>query len=157
MKPKILFLCTANACRSQMAEALLRHLAGHRFEAFSAGAAPAGFVHPLAHEAMDRLHVPMDGQTSKSWDDFDNVPLDAVITLCDSAAKQPCPTGLRAPIMGHWSTPDPASHLGDEEDRIAFAVLVANRLRSKLEALIRLDWSAPRETIAANVRALGEI
>ena len=88
---KILFICTANACRSQMAEALLRHVGGDRFCALSAGAHPVGYIHPLATAAMDHLGADMTGQESKSWRQFAGEHVDLVITLCDSAAQEVCP------------------------------------------------------------------
>jgi arsenate reductase (thioredoxin) len=139
-KFKILFLCTANACRSQMAEALLRHVGGDRFEACSAGAHAVGYIHPLATSAMASLNIPMDGQYSKSWDEFADVPLDAVITLCDSAAKESCPVWPGAPIVVHWPLSDPVGVDGTAEHREEYARLLATRLRARMERLVELDF-----------------
>lgn len=155
-KPKVLFLCTGNACRSQMAEALLRSLAGDRFEALSAGSHPAGFIHPLAEDAMAAMNIPLDGARSKSWDEFSTDPVDVVITVCDAAAEL-CPTWPGTPIVAHWPLPDPVGHWGSEEDRQAFAAGIAQRLLTKIQGLIELDWSLDREELTRRLGFLGEI
>lgn len=154
---RILFLCTGNACRSQMAEAILRHVGQDRFVSLSAGSHPAGFVHVLAEVAMQRMGISLEGARSKSWDEFVDAPVDAVITLCDSAAATPCPVFPGAPVSAHWSTPDPSQQPGTDDERSAFAVLVAQRLRTKIESLVALDWSAPKAELEKRLRFLGEI
>lgn len=156
-KRKILFLCTGNSCRSQMAEAILRHLAGDSFESLSAGSHPAGFVHPLAIETMRRLNIPMEEQTSKGWDEFTDKPVDVVITLCDEAAGEACPAWPQDPIRAHWSLPDPAYHPGTEEEGMELALRVAQRLRTKIEVLIELVWSTDRNELTKRLKFLGEI
>src|SRR5687768_4741114 len=89
-KKRVLFLCTGNAARSQMAEALAREFHGESIEPVSAGSRPAGFVHPLAIRAMKELGADMDGARSKGVEEFANQPFDVVVTVCDSAA-QDCP------------------------------------------------------------------
>ena len=116
---KVLFICTANACRSQMAEALLRHLGSERFEAASAGAHPVGYIHPLAVGTMEGLGIEMTGQRSKSWDEFANTPVDLAITLCDTAALEPCPAFGDATLMAHWSTQDPVALMGSESIHVS--------------------------------------
>ncbi len=154
---RVLFLCTGNSCRSQMAEAMLRHLGGDRFEACSAGSHPAGFIHPLAVDAIQDMDVSMEGQTSKSWEEFAEVSLDVVITLCDAAAGEPCPTWLGSPIVAHWSLPDPTYHPGTQEERTAFALRVVQRLRMKIEGLVQLDFSGDPANIQKRLEFLGEI
>ena len=156
-KRTVLFLCTGNSCRSQMAEALLRDMAGERFEAVSAGSQPAGYVHPLAIEALRRMNISTEGARSKSWDEFADQPVDVVITVCDQAAALECPAWSGAPISAHWSLPDPAFHPGSEEERIAFAMAVANRLRAKIRGLIAVDWAADAGQIAQRLEELGDI
>lgn len=156
-KRKVLFLCTGNSCRSQMAEAILRHLAGDRFEAFSAGSHPAGFVHPLTIETMLRMNIPMEDQSSKSWDEFASTSFDVVITVCDAAAREPCPTWPDDPLTTHWSLPDPAYHPGTEEERLEFALRIAQRLRTKIQGVIDLDWSLDRTELTQRLGFLGEI
>lgn len=135
---RVLFICTGNCCRSQMAEALLRRLGGERFAAFSAGSNPAGYVHPLAVEAMRRMGISMDGQYSKSWDDFADTPMDIIITVCDSAASQVCPVWPGHPATAHWSLPDPSFMPGSDEERVEAALVVARQARQWIEKLIAL-------------------
>lgn len=140
-----------------MAEAILRHLGGDRFEACSAGSHPAGFIHPLTAEAMQSLNVPMEGQASKSWEEFADVAMDVVITLCDTAAGEPCPTWPGSPNVVHWSLPDPTYHPGTQEERGAFTLRVAQRLRMKIEGLVELDFSGDPAEIQKRLEFLGEI
>ncbi len=156
-KKRILFLCTGNSCRSQMAEALLRQIGGDRFEVFSAGSHPAGFIYPLAEEAMRALNVPMENQESKSWDGFTQTPVDLVITLCDAVALETCPDFPGAPLKVHWPLPDPAFHTGTDKDRIEFAIRVAQRLRTKIQGLTEMDWSLAADELKARLEFLGEI
>ena len=156
-KRKILFLCTGNCCRSQMAEALLRHIGGDRFESLSAGSPPAGYIHPLALGALQALDVPCENQESKSWDEFASVPIDAVITVCDRAAAQRCPVFGGSPLSANWSLPDPVEFAGTDEERSAFALRIAQRLSVKIDALALLNWSAPRDNLQQRLTFLGEI
>lgn len=155
--PTILFLCTGNACRSQMAEAWLRHLGGERFTALSGGSKPAGFIHPIALDAMKRLGVSLEGQRSKTWNEFNTTKVDAVITLCDFAANEPCPIKADVPLAAHWSLLDPAYYPGTDAERLEFAISIAKRLKSKIEGLIALDWSADQATLKKQLDFLGEI
>jgi arsenate reductase (thioredoxin) len=115
MKPRVLFLCTGNSCRSQMAEGWLRHLAGGRFEAASAGTAPVG-VNPGAVAAMREVGIDISSQRSKNIDEFAPDQLDLVITVCDRA-KENCPVlpGVR---MLHWLFDDPAHKEFSEFQRV---------------------------------------
>jgi len=154
---RVLFLCTGNSCRSIMAEAMLRHFGGECFSAHSAGSKPAGFIHPLAVYALSAMRIPLGELESKSWDEFADKPIDVIITLCDSAAQESCPNFLGARFKAHWSLPDPAFHPGDEAERASFALLVAQRIRAKIEGLIAIDWNLPSEQIKDRLRFLGEI
>ncbi len=154
---RVLFLCTGNSCRSQMAEAILRAVGGDRFEALSAGSHPAGFVHALAIDALRRMGISIGKPESKSWDRFADSPVDVVITLCDSAAAETCPVWPGDPIRAHWSLPDPAQHVGPEDECREYALRVAKRLRIKVRELVRLDWSADRTELERQLRRLGEI
>ena len=134
-KPRILFLCTGNSCRSQMAEALLRHLAGDRCESLSAGANPAGYVHPQAVEAMREIGIDISGHRSKSIDEFlppQGQPPDLVISVCDSAARR-CPT-FPAPVERlHWPFDDPAHAEGTDEEKMAVFRRVRDEIRAAIE------------------------
>jgi arsenate reductase (thioredoxin) len=106
MKQRILFLCTGNSARSQMAEALLRSIAGDHFEAESAGTHPAG-LHPMTVEVMQEIGVDIRHHRSKHVEEFIAQPFDYVITVCDRA-KESCPIYPSAAAMRHWSFEDPA-------------------------------------------------
>lgn len=117
MKQRVLILCTANSARSQMAEGLLRAIAGDRFEVFSAGAKPS-VVNPLAIQAMAERGIDISGHRSKNLSEFLDQPFDFVITVCDNAAES-CPI-FPGPVRRiHWSFPDPAAAQGDDQARLA--------------------------------------
>ena len=115
-KKKVLFLCTGNSCRSQMAEGLVNHFLGDTWEAFSAGTKPSGHVHPLAVRAMAELDIDISGYRSKSADEFRGMELDRVITVCDHAAKN-CPVWLGQGRVKHIGFPDPAEAKGGHRER----------------------------------------
>ena len=115
-KPRVLFVCTNNSARSQMAEGLLRHLHGDRYEVFSAGTFPTE-VHPLAIRAMAERGVDISGHRSKSLDEFRGAEFDLVVTVCDRA-KEACPFFPGGGKRVHQSFPDPAAAAGTEEERL---------------------------------------
>lgn len=107
MKHKVLFLCTGNSCRSQMAEAIINARLGETWQAFSAGTKPAGYVHPKAISALSEIGINHTG-TSKQADEFRDIDFDLVVTVCDSAAEE-CPIWLGKGKRLHHSFPDPAA------------------------------------------------
>jgi arsenate reductase (thioredoxin) len=131
-KARVLFLCTHNSARSQMAEGLLRHLVGDRFEAYSAGT-EATYVRPLAIRAMDEIGVDISGQESKSLDRYLDEPFDYVITVCDDA-NEACPFFPGATTRLHWSLPDPSAAKGSEEGRLAVFRSVRDGIRDRMQA-----------------------
>jgi arsenate reductase len=135
-KRRVLFLCTGNSCRSQMAEGLVNHLLGDRWEAFSAGTAPAGYVHPMAIRAMDEIGIDVSSGYSKSVDEFRNVAFDVVITVCDDAAKN-CPLWLGSGNVHHMGFPDPAAATGSEEERLDVFREVRDGLRQEVVHLVQ--------------------
>jgi len=109
---RVLFLCTGNSARSIMAEALLNHRAQGRFEAYSAGAAPAGQINPCALETLRTQYgIDVPHARSKSWTEFAGQNFDFIITLCDKA-RESCPVWPGHPITAHWGSPDPAAIVG---------------------------------------------
>ena len=106
MKRKVLFLCTGNSCRSQMAEAIVNARLADRWHAVSAGTKPAGYAHPKALQALSEIGIHHEGR-SKSADEFREADLDLVVTVCDSAAEE-CPVWLGKGKRTHHSFPDPA-------------------------------------------------
>jgi len=106
MTRKVLFLCTGNSCRSQMAEAIVNARLGDTWHAVSAGTKPAGYVHPKVLEALSEIGIQHRGR-SKTADEFKGVDFDLVVTVCDSAAEE-CPIWLGMGRKVHHSFPDPA-------------------------------------------------
>ena len=113
---KVLVLCTGNSCRSVMAEALINHLGRGRYQAWSAGSVPAGYVHRKSIETLKRHGINPGQPRSKSWDEFAQQSFDVVITVCDQAAGESCPLFPGKPKKLHWSTPDPAKATGSEAE-----------------------------------------
>jgi protein-tyrosine-phosphatase len=134
---RVLFLCTGNSARSQMAEALLRHMSKGRVEVFSAGSAPQAHVHPLAKETLEhRYGIDTSALTPKSMDQFRGERFEYVITVCDRAAEV-CPVFPGDPERIHWSFEDPAAVVGDSAQRRAFAS-VANGIAGRLRLWLSL-------------------
>jgi arsenate reductase (thioredoxin) len=127
----VLFLCTHNSARSQMAEGLLRNLAGNRFEAISAGT-EATHVRPLAIRAMDELGIDISGQESKTLERYLGDPFDYVITVCDDA-NEACPVFPGARRRLHWSFEDPAQATGREEERLRVFRSIRDEIRERIE------------------------
>ena len=130
-RPRVLFLCTHNSARSQMAEGLLRHLGGDRFEAFSAGT-EATRVRPLAMRAMAELGIDIAGQESKTLGRYLSEPFDEVITVCDQA-NEACPVFPGARSRRHWSFEDPSTATGTEEEQLATYRRVRDAIRARIE------------------------
>jgi arsenate reductase len=130
-KPKVLFLCTGNSARSQMAEGYLRYVAGDEFEPLSAGIEPKG-LNPLAVEAMREIGIDISRQGSKDVGEFLGQAIPYVITLCDNA-KQRCPIFPRTYKFLHWSLEDPAEAGGSHEERMAAFRRVRDEIRLRIE------------------------
>jgi len=128
---RVLFLCTHNSARSQMAEGLLRVLGGDRFEAHSAGT-EATLVRPLTLEAMSELGIDISRQTSKTLDRYLDYEFDAVITVCDQA-NESCPVFAGARRRLHWSFPDPSRASGTHDERLAVYLQVRDAIRARIE------------------------
>jgi arsenate reductase len=130
-RSRVLFLCTHNSARSQMAEGLLRYLAGDRLEAYSAGT-EATHVRPLAIRAMEEIGIDISSQESKTLDRYLGEPFEYVITVCDDA-NEACPFFPGATTRLHWSLRDPSQARGSEEERLAVFRSVRDELRSRIE------------------------
>jgi arsenate reductase len=114
MKKKVLFLCTGNSCRSQIAEGILRHLKGSKFEVFSAGVRPS-VVNPIAIKVMAEIGIDISGHRSKSVDEFQGMNFDFVITTC-GGAREACPVFPGKARHLQWGFNDPAAVRGSEEE-----------------------------------------
>jgi arsenate reductase len=135
MKMKVLFLCTGNSCRSQMAEGLVNHYLGHEWKAYSAGTDPAGYVHPLAVRVMSELSIDLCGYRSKSAEELRETQFDIVVTVCDDAAEN-CPVWLGHGRKTHIGFEDPARATGSEEERLAVFRRVRDEIRQEMFDLL---------------------
>jgi arsenate reductase len=146
-RSRVLFLCTGNSARSQMAEGLVNHYLGDTWEAFSAGTKPSGSVHPLAVQAMAELGIDLSAHRSKSTDEFRGAAVergaafDRVITVCDHAAQN-CPAWLGGGVVKHIGFPDPADAKGSDEERLALFRRVRDGLREEVLAYLQDDEPA---------------
>jgi len=144
---RVLFLCTGNSVRSQMAEGLLNALGFGRWKAQSAGVI-SSYVHPLAIQVMQEIRMDISKKTSKSMDRFINEKFDYVITLCDHAAEF-CPTfGGRGKRL-HWPFEDPAGATGTTEERLFVFRRTRDGIKKKIEEFLRVETSEIPDAIAS--------
>lgn len=134
---KVLFLCTGNSCRSQMAEAIINARLGNMWRAFSAGTKPAGHVHPKALEALSEIGIQHTGR-SKRADEFRDVDFDLVVTVCDSAAEE-CPVWLGKGKRAHHSFPDPAKAEGTQEEVMNVFRTVRDDIKKEMIQLLKAN------------------
>lgn len=132
---KVLFLCTGNSCRSQMAEAIVNARLGGRWQAVSAGTKPAGYVHPLALKALAEIGIPHEGR-SKLAEEFRGTDFDLVVTVCDSAAEE-CPVWIGKGKRTHHSFPDPAKAEGTKEEKMAVFRTVRDDIEREMIELLK--------------------
>jgi arsenate reductase len=132
-KKRILFLCTGNAARSQMAEGVMRAFHGDVVDVVSAGSRPAGWVHPLAISALAEIGIDIRDAQSKSADQFLDQTFDIVVTVCDSAA-QDCPLWPGAKRIDHWPIEDPTWGEGSGAERFA---ATRDELGRRIEELMK--------------------
>lgn len=134
MKKRVLFLCTSNSCRSQMAEGFLRSLAGDRFEAISVGLEPS-VVNPKAIKVMKEIGIDISHHTSKDVNQFIGQNFDYIITVCDNASEH-CPYFSGKAERIHWSFEDPAKAIGNEKEVLSLFRKVRDQIKSKLDDFI---------------------
>ncbi|QLI82501.1 arsenate reductase ArsC [Chitinibacter fontanus] len=138
----VLFICTENAARSQMAEALLNHIGRGRFKAYSAGSQPSGQIHPMALAALAHAQIDAHGLYSKNWHEFTKPTapeMDLVFTLCDRAAGEVCPAWPGIPTLAHWNIEHPGLTGDAEAQQHSFNHTLAI-LRHRLDLLIALPF-----------------
>lgn len=132
---KVLFLCTGNSCRSQMAEAIINARLGHEWQAYSAGTKPSGYVHPKAFQVLEDIGIDHQGE-SKHTDQFMLKKFDLVVTVCDSAAEK-CPVWPGIVKTAHHSFPDPANAQGSNEEILTVFRQVRDEIAVKIPALLQ--------------------
>ncbi len=135
-KKKVIFICTGNSCRSQMAEGLLRHLAGNKFEVYSAGSHPSR-VHPMAIKVMKELNIDISKHTSDPIDKYFSFGIDYVITLCDNA-REFCPTFPGNAKKAHWSIDDPFRSWRNDHKIIGRYRTARDEIKEKIEHFIEI-------------------
>lgn len=133
---KVLVLCTGNSCRSIMAEALINHLGEGRFQAWSAGSHPAGYVHPGSLATLKRHGIEPGRPHSKSWHEMTTQSFDLILTVCDQAAGEICPLFPGQPRKLHWSIPDPGRVSGTEAEIQAAFDRTFSLLKDHIKALV---------------------
>jgi arsenate reductase len=134
---RVLFLCTGNSARSQIAEALLARKGGMRFEVASAGSRPAARVNPLAVEVLRQVGIDWSGREPQGVEAVMERPWDVVITVCDRA-KESCPILPGNPVTAHWGLPDPAEVEGTEDERRRAFAETLRALEHRIDALVEL-------------------
>ncbi|MCC7519813.1 MAG: arsenate reductase ArsC [Verrucomicrobiae bacterium] len=155
---RVLFLCTGNSCRSQIAEGLINRLDlnGGRFEGVSAGTQPAGTVHPLTIQVALELHADLSRHRPKSWEEIRNERFDFVITLCDRARAAAYPSWEGNPVIAHWSFDDPIKCTGTDAEKLAVFRALAKDLLRCIEELIALPVEMlDRDALAQKLDRIG--
>lgn len=155
---RVLFMCTANSCRSILSEALFNHLAPQGFEAVSSGSFPKGQVLPRSLITLQQAGISTEGLSSKSNDAFvDNLP-DIVITVCDKAAGENCPVYFGPALKSHWGLQDPSDVVGDEAAiDIAFLTTLA-RIELRCKAFLALPFnSLSRDELKRELDKIGSL
>jgi arsenate reductase len=143
-KPSVLILCTGNSCRSQIAEELLRTVAGDMLDVYSAGSKPAGHVHPLAIRVMQEIGIDISGHRSKHMNEFLGRDIETVVTVCGDA-DQACPLFPGQLNRHHWGFDDPALATGTEEERLA----VFRRVRDEIRRVFTIYAAGRRDQLKA--------
>ncbi|MBB4286499.1 helix-turn-helix domain-containing protein [Roseospira goensis] len=155
----VLFLCSGNSARSQIAEAILTREGAGRFQAFSAGSHPRETVDPQALAALRRATLPTAGLRPKSWDDFarpDAPRMDFVFTVCDDAAGETCPVWPGQPMTAHWGVPDPVAFTGSDAAKAAVFNDTVRMLYTRIAIFVQLPvTSLDRLALQHKVDAIG--
>ncbi len=139
----VLFLCTHNSARSILAEAILNHIGGDRFKAYSAGSSPRAHQqpNPLGLQVLQQAGISTEGLRSKSWDEFaqpDAPRMDLVVTVCDNAAGEVCPYWPGQPAKAHWGYPDPSAGDACDADKLVAFRHTLYEINRRLALLVSL-------------------
>lgn len=155
---RVLFMCTANSCRSILCEAMFNHLAPAGFQAVSAGSFPKGQVLPRSLSTLQQHGIAIDGLHSKGNEAFEDSPPDIVITACDKAAGETCPVYFGPALKAHWGLEDPSEVQGDEAAiDVAFHATLM-RIGERCQAFLDLPFhSLSREQLKAELDRIGTL
>ncbi|WNZ86556.1 arsenate reductase ArsC [Pseudomonas sp. P108] len=155
---RVLFMCTANSCRSILSEAMFNHLAPAGFEAVSAGSFPKGQVLPRSLSTLQQAGIAIDGLHSKGNDAFESNPPDIVITVCDKAAGEACPVYFGPALKSHWGLEDPSEVKGDEATVDAAFHATLMRIGQRCQAFLDLPFhSLSRDQLKAELDRIGAL
>lgn len=139
---RVLFMCTANSCRSILSEAMFNHLAPSGFEAVSSGSFPKGQVLPRSLTTLQAAGISTDGLYSKGNDAFEDSPPDVVITVCDKAAGEACPVYFGPAVKTHWGLEDPSEVQGNEAQVEAAFKATLDIIAARCEAFFALPFAS---------------
>jgi arsenate reductase len=160
-KLNVLFLCTGNSARSIFAEAIMNKLGAAKFRAYSAGSHPRGTVHPMTTECLMKARIDTNDLRSKNWDEFgkpDAPHMHFVITVCDQAAGELCPTWPGQPLTAHWGFADPVAVEGSEENRFRAFQQVMYQISNRVSILLSLPMEKlDRLALQEKVRDIGRV
>lgn len=134
----VLFMCTANSCRSILSEALFNHLAPAGYHAVSAGSVPKGRVLPRSLKTLEEAGIATDGLNSKGVEYFESAPPDIVITVCDQAAGEACPVYFGPALKAHWGLEDPSEVIGSEDEISATFLTTLAHIEVRCRAFLAL-------------------
>ena len=153
---RVLFMCTANSCRSILSEAVFNHLAPSGIEAVSAGSFPKGQVLPRSLFTLQQAAIAIDGLYSKGNDAFEGNPPDIVITVCDKAAGESCPVYFGPALKAHWGLEDPSEVMGDEAQIAAAFEATLARITQRCQAFLALPLDTlSRDALNAEIKRIG--
>lgn len=154
----VLVVCTGNSCRSVMTEALLNYFGKGRIKAYSAGSHPIGRINEGALATLKRHDLPTEGYQSQSWEDFENIAMDIVITVCDNAAGETCPVYLTKAVRAHWGVSDPGHIEGTDAEKIAAFEQTFTTLTRRVKGLLALDLDAlSNQELADRLNEIGKL
>lgn len=155
---RILFMCTANSCRSILSEAMFNHLAPEGFEAVSAGSFPKGQVLPRSLTTLQQAGISIEGLSSKGNDAFEASPPDIVITVCDKAAGEACPVYFGPALKSHWGLGDPSDVQGDEREVDAAFRATLARIEQRCRAFLALPFEhLSRDELKRELDSIGTL
>ncbi|HCF6599397.1 TPA: arsenate reductase ArsC [Pseudomonas aeruginosa] len=155
---RVLFMCTANSCRSILSEAMFNHIAPQGFEAVSAGSFPKGQVLPRSLQTLQEAGISTAGLSSKGNDAFEANPPDIVITVCDKAAGEACPVYFGPALKSHWGLEDPSDVQGDETQISAAFDATLAQIERRCHAFLELPFGdLSRDELKRELDRIGQL
>lgn len=155
---RVLFMCTANSCRSILSEAMFNHLAPEGFTAISAGSFPKGQVLPRSLITLERAGISTAGLSSKGNEAFASTPPDIVITVCDNAAGEPCPVYFGPALKAHWGLQDPSEVVGDETEISTAFNATLTQIERRCRAFMALPFAdLSRDALKRELDRIGQL